>query len=252
MKRAALAVLVVLAGNASVFADTIDIDVTIRDFKAAWEVGGHPDFEAYLGSDAGIVQSTLGPDGKPVYDSSNYNPTVTSGASFSQWYRDVAGVNVSTTKTLTLDNGSATPGGVYTFDSGSFFPIDNELYGNYAYGHNYHFTLEMHTAFTYVAGQTFSFRGDDDLWVFINDQLVIDLGGVHGPESGSVSLDSLGLTAGNTYDLDLFFAERRTTGSNFRIETTIESLVTVPVPAPAPLGLLALGLLALAVRKSIA
>lgn len=253
MKRAAITLLLMIGGNASLYADTIDIDVTVRDFKAYWEVGGHPDFEQYLGSDPGIVETTLGADGKPVYNTATSNPTVTSKASFDQWYRDVSGVNLSTTKTLTLDNGSASPGGVYTFSSSSFFPIDGELYGDYAYGHNYHFTLEMHTAFTYVAGQTFSFTGDDDLWVFINDTLVIDLGGVHGPMSGSVSLDTLGLTLGETYDLDLFFAERRTTGSNFRIDTTIESLVSVPVPAPAPLGLLGLGLLALGrLRKSAA
>jgi fibro-slime domain-containing protein len=34
-------------------------------------------------------------------------------------------------------------------------------------------------------------------------------------------LDSLGLTVGVTYPLDVFHAERHTTQSNFRIDTTI-------------------------------
>jgi fibro-slime domain-containing protein len=87
---------------------------------------------------------------------------------------------------------------------------------------NFGFTTELHTSFRYAGGEVFTFRGDDDVFVFIDGKLVVDIGGVHGPTEGTVQIDQLGLTRDSVYPLDLFQAERNPTGSNFRIETTLD------------------------------
>ncbi|HWZ89874.1 MAG TPA: fibro-slime domain-containing protein, partial [Polyangiaceae bacterium] len=81
------------------------------------------------------------------------------------------------------------------------------------------------TQFSYTGGETFQFQGDDDVWVFINGKLTVDLGGLHPRTLGTVSLDAsatmLGLQKGNVYSLDLFHAERHTDKSTFRIDTNL-------------------------------
>ena len=52
--------------------------------------------------------------------------------------------------------------------------------------------------------------------------LIKALSGAVVPEEGEVELDSLGLMKGEVYSLDLFHAERRTSESNFRVDTTLQ------------------------------
>ena len=115
--------------------------------------------------------------------------------------------------------------GLFVYENRAFFPIDGQLFGNEGNRHNYHFTLEARTEFDYIGGEVFSFTGDDDMWVFINRRLAIDLGGLHTPLSANVALDEvageLGLLVGNRYPLHFFFAERHTIESNFTIRTSI-------------------------------
>jgi fibro-slime domain-containing protein len=175
-------------------------------------------------------------------DASSDSPASTGGsdqgginnrAGFEQWFSDTPGVNVSIPIPITLVRQPGT--NVYVFDDktdplysdlGGFFPINYDGYGNSDGGNkNFHFTYELVTEFLYEPGEghTFTFKGDDDVWVFVNERLVIDLGGVHSAQTQTVKLDEYAdiLDPEGTNTLHFFFAERHRTQSNFRIETSM-------------------------------
>lgn len=217
---------------------------TVRDFKLynANDPSTNPDFEnvppgAGPWDDRDIAAAALGTDGKPAYKNPAGRTLTTHGrASFDSWYRDVPGMNVSVPYPMPL---LPNAGGSFAFDSNvngvplssadprkMFFPIDDgtplaTAFGNQGDPHNYSFTVELHTAFTYKGGELFSFRGDDDVFVYIDNILVINVGGIHEPEQAAVQLDTLQLTKGKEYRLDFFSAERHKIESNILFTTTL-------------------------------
>lgn len=214
-----------------------------RDFVKASDVtNGHADFEAFTGTAVvtGLVASTLGSDGLPVFASSvgsGSTTMITSSTTFNAWFHNST-KNKVINRNMSLPLGRQGSSQAWQYDTAAFFPIDNAT-GSWVTGgqeptincggaHNLNFTSQSQYFFVYDASVppfTIEIRGDDDIWVFINKKLVIDMGGVHSPATGTVTVDAskaseLGLVDGQVYRADIFHAERRSCASNFRITIT--------------------------------
>ena len=234
--------------RAQQYPDTIWIPVTFYDFHSD---KSNPEFEQPNDGAVhlGMVANTLDADRKPVLGPTPYRNyyiakwfrpwqagdftipsyTVVSGGEYNAvvQYNGIITVNYDTAfKDIVIKDSLPfvhIGNGVYQYDNPNFFLLDGKGFGNEGLPHNYSFTMELHTTFTYEKGLIFNFAGDDDLWAFINGELAMDIGGVHQTAIGALNLDNnpTGMQVGKKYNFDLFYAERHTSASDIKITTNL-------------------------------
>ena len=133
---------------------------------------------------------------------------------------------------------------------------DTSRQGHY----NHHFGMEMKAEFTYLPGGQYNgndisyhFSGDDDMWVFVDGILVMDIGGIHNPVAGDINFRTGEVTVHgssqenfknkykritgkdwddsdySTHDFRVFYMERGGMYSNLEVEFNLPTFKTIAV-----------------------
>jgi fibro-slime domain-containing protein len=263
--------LVLRDAHASAMGNTNTLYGVYRDFRSANVKNGHPDMQVTppggRGVYADIAADTLNAQGDPqlvctghlvsasaadasgrpiIGPKAHLNAksgdrartavvtnggAVTSADSFSSWFTDVPGVNTSAAFPITLTNTN----GVWSVDGDLLTQHVKEP----GAGNNkvYSYTFELETNFVYhpEANQYIRAGADDCMWVYVNNKLVIDLGGNHDYAEQYFEMSRLqGLQAGTRYPVKVFYAERTKGGSRFKLEANFPMN---PVELPPTSGL---------------
>ncbi|MFC1584609.1 fibro-slime domain-containing protein [Fibrobacterota bacterium] len=237
--------------------DTLWIKATIYDHYAMTaDDSGYFEFnpDADGSSSPGIceqtvsnmVKDTLEEDSPPSLD--QYVPCAYNN-DLERWFTEDAG-NIDPAKRV-IEVSEFFPmeyqsEGVYNYNNPSFFPLDGKsntlvdqgieagIEGPDSKLHNFGFTVHLRTEFTYrqkaANNSRIAFTGGDDFWVYIDNILIMDFGGIHNKSGGPVHLKQLiddgvlELEEGENYTLDFFYAKRHTHHTGFNLSIHLDLL----------------------------
>ncbi len=200
-------------------------------------------YGAVVNSDFAFRKETRGQDTYYIYDSTNGQDnflfTNLSGTPVANYYK-----NSNSVKDAASGFGNPT-------DGKGFFPFDtaNTNAKDFGFGMKLEipFRLNESGKTKYGNDVVFNFAGDDDLWVFVDGKLVLDMGGAHKMATGSinftkrtVTVNSKDANLGDTlttctnnlntiaynanHNMTVFYMERGMIESNLKVEYNFDPL----------------------------
>jgi fibro-slime domain-containing protein len=168
-----------------------------------------PDFQgAETGLTTGLVQSTLGPNGFPKITTKGQTPTyaitdVNAGGEILWWS--------TSGRSRTQDVTAKADPLPFTFQN--FFPTGQTTDSNFMRTAHWKGTISAPSAKTL----TFTVFADDDLWIFIDGNLVVDDGGVKTNQAASSQTASV---ASGNHSIDIFYTDRHMTQASLGLGIT--------------------------------
>ncbi|MFG0305018.1 MAG: fibro-slime domain-containing protein [Phycisphaerales bacterium JB040] len=196
--------------NSVEYFGAITADSVVQDNSSGIHIAGE---FAWVGEcfSGGDLQAAAG---------SAHTGDITSPLSFATWFRDSPGMNLTDLHQLVM---SDIGGGVYSFKTDDWDPIEDALYGNESASGNRNFTVALQSIFlnTNCSSAFFEIATSMDAWVFVDDTMVIDLGGSTDTNRQRIDLDRLGLVSDRWYTVRVFLAHRVDGPQDLEISTTI-------------------------------
>ncbi len=189
------------------------------------------------GMEQGLVDFYLGEDGLPVGLGGRL--TANRGVDdMSRWFDAVKNKSKKYPGTLALRYVAKEL--KFSYENEEFYPLDDVDFSNddpiNNDGHNHLFTMNLAVPFSVLGNgkETFTIEADDDTFVFIDDRLAIDMGGIHVATGGEIWISEDGEVYTNMMDgerafagiklelgenavIRVFHADRDTNGSVFKM-----------------------------------
>lgn len=158
----------------------------------------------------GLVDYGLGEDYLPVAVGGKL--TSNQGLkNMDRWFHNVEGKSKEYTGSLKLvyRTGDAVE---FSYVNGDFYPLDNAVFSDGDVvnkdGHNHLFTMSFAVPFTVLANgeEKFTITADDDTFVYVGNDLAIDMGGIHEATTGKIAINENGEVYTGTMGKELAYS----------------------------------------------
>ena len=221
-----------------------DVSSKLKNRQFGWTNCGYN----YKQLEKGIVAYNLGKDYLPVAVGGKMIPN-RGLSNMDRWVDSVDGKSKEYSGKIKLAY-NADGGSSFSFASNDFYPLDDASFSasdsENKDGHNHLFTMNFAVPFTVMASgeEYYEVSADDDTFVFMGDELVLDMGGIHDATTGKVMINEQGevyaaideeemafsgirVNNGDSEMIRIFHADRDVDGSVFKIMLNNMSLNVV-------------------------